>query len=85
MGFLQIKNVLEIAIISFGICGYSSPFCCLAMVLRFLTIAHKAWGYNCPLCCPGGCRFVGVPQHKPVHGFSPNFQDLFTPRGSRAD
>ena len=30
-------------------------------------------------------KFVGVPQPKPLHGFSPNFQDMFTPRGSRAD
>ena len=28
--------------------------------------------------------FVGVPQPKPMHGFSPNFQGMFTPRGSRA-
>ena len=30
-------------------------------------------------------KFVGVPQPKPLHGFSPNFQDMFTPRGSTAD
>ena len=30
-------------------------------------------------------KFVGVPQPKPLHEFSPNFQDMFTPRGSRAD
>ena len=30
-------------------------------------------------------KFVGVPQTKPLHGFSPNFQDLFIPRRSRAD
>ena len=30
-------------------------------------------------------KFAGVPQPKPLHGFSPNFQDVFTPRGSRAD
>ena len=30
-------------------------------------------------------NFVGVPQPKPLHGFSPNFQDVFTARGSRAD
>ena len=29
--------------------------------------------------------FVGVPQPKPLHRFSPNFQDMFVPRGSRAD
>ena len=28
---------------------------------------------------------MGVPQPKPLHGFSPNFQGMFTPRGSRAD
>ena len=30
-------------------------------------------------------KFVGVPQSKPLHGFSPNFQGMFTPRGSTAD
>ena len=33
----------------------------------------------------GGIKLVGVPQPKPMHRFSPNFQDIFTPRGSRAD
>ena len=30
-------------------------------------------------------KFVGVPQPKPLYGFSPNFQDMFSPRGSTAD
>ena len=30
-------------------------------------------------------KLVGVPQPKPKHGFTPNFQGMFTPRGSRAD
>ena len=30
-------------------------------------------------------KFVGVPQPKPLHGFSPNFQDMFAPSGSRVD
>ena len=30
-------------------------------------------------------KFVGVPQPKRIHRFSPNFQGMFTPRGSRAD
>ena len=30
-------------------------------------------------------KFVGAPQPEPLHGFSPNFQGMFTPRGSRAD
>ena len=29
--------------------------------------------------------FVGVQKHKPMHGFSPNFQDMFNPRGFKAD
>ena len=29
--------------------------------------------------------FVGVPQPKPMHGFSPNFQDMLTKTGSRAE
>ena len=28
---------------------------------------------------------MGVPQPEPLHGFSPNFQDMFTSRGSTAD
>ena len=32
-----------------------------------------------------GVKFVGVPQPKPMHGFLPNFQDMLTPVGSRAD
>ena len=32
-----------------------------------------------------GVKVVGVLQPKPLHGFSPNFQGLFTPRGSRVD
>ena len=32
-----------------------------------------------------GIKLVGVPQPKPMNGFSPNFQDMFTPRGSRAE
>ena len=28
---------------------------------------------------------MGVPQLEPRHGFSPNFQGMFIPRGSRAD
>ena len=28
---------------------------------------------------------MGVPQPKPLHGFSPNFQGMLTPRGFRAD
>ena len=28
---------------------------------------------------------VGVPQPKPMHGFSSNFKDMSTPRGSTAD
>ena len=30
-------------------------------------------------------KFVGVPQPKPMHGFSPNFQAMFNQRESRAD
>ena len=32
-----------------------------------------------------GIKLVGVPQPKPMHRFSPYFQGMFTPRGSRAD
>ena len=32
-----------------------------------------------------GIKLVGVPQPKHLHRFSPNFQGMFTPRGSRTD
>ena len=32
-----------------------------------------------------GIKFVGVPQPKPIHGLPPNFQSMFTARGSSAD
>ena len=44
--------------------------------LQFLTPAHKGWGYSRSLRRPGagaGIKLVGVPQPKPLHGFSPNF------------
>ena len=31
------------------------------------------------------CIYMGVPQPKPLYGFSPNFQNMFTPSGYRAD
>ena len=40
---------------------------------------------HCAIQAEAGIKFVGVPQPKPLHGFSPNFQGMFTPRGSRAD
>ena len=42
-------------------------------------------GYSDPMHCPVGTagaaliNLVGVPQPKPKHGFSPHFQDMFTP------
>ena len=30
-------------------------------------------------------KFVDMSQPIPVHRFSPNIQDMFTPKGSRAD
>ena len=30
-------------------------------------------------------KFVSIPQPKPMNVFSPNFQGMFTPKGSRAD
>ena len=54
----------------------------------------RFWGVSSNICCHGNTffevlNFVGVPQSKPMHGFSPNlfttgYQDMFTTRGSRA-
>ena len=33
----------------------------------------------------GVLKIVGVPQPKPIHGFSPNFHNILTERGSSAD
>ena len=37
------------------------------------------------LAAAAGIKLVGVPQPKPMHEFSPNFQGMFTPRGCRGD
>ena len=53
--------------------------------------ADKFWGYPVTsvamttLLRFSGLKFVGVPQTKPLHGFSPNFQGMFNPTGSSAD
>ena len=51
-------------------------------LIRFLGVS----GNN---CCHGNIlkffwfsMFMGVPQPKPVHGFSPNFQDMLTETGT---
>ena len=33
----------------------------------------------------GGIHAVGVPQAKPMHWFPPNFQDMLSSEGSRAE
>ena len=58
--------------------------------LRFvlLTPTIKAWVIvdTCAvLALVGGIKVVRNSQPKPTHRFSQNFQDMFTPRGSRAD
>ena len=51
----------------------------------------KVLGVSDNNCCRGNTlnfwilKFVGVPQPKLMHRFSPNFQDMLTKRGSRAD
>ena len=44
-----------------------------ASLMLFFINPHKGGG---------GGKVVGVPQPKPMHGFSPNFH-MFTPTGSR--
>ena len=50
------------------------------------------WGLSSNNCCHGKTfkvfwvlTFVGIPQPKPMHGFSPNFQDMLTETGSTAE
>ena len=70
-----------------------SPGCGLraSLMLFFLTSAHKGWAYNCPVHRPvsgfgsSGHKALGIPQPKPIHGFLPNFLDVFNPRGSGTD
>ena len=53
-----------------------------------LTPAHKGWVIVVPCAvwaAAAGIKLVGVPPPKPLHGFSPNFQGMFIPRGPRAD
>ena len=57
-------------------------------VLCVLTPAHKDWVYSCPLRGLGGGgrhKACGCSQPKPMHRILPNFKDMCTPRGSRAD
>ena len=49
-----------------------------------MKILESVYGSILPLAAVG-IKFVGVPQPKPMHRFSPNFWDMFTPRGSKAD
>ena len=58
----------------------------MSHVVFLLTTTQKIWGYSHLLCSlrAVAIKFVGVPQPKPMHGFSPNLQDELA-RGSRAD
>ena len=43
----------------------------------------RFWGVSCNSCCHFCVlEFAGVPGPKPMHGFSPNFQDILTEKGS---
>ena len=56
--------------------------------LGFLTQPIKAGVIVVPYvirAAVAGIKLVGVPQPKPLHRFSPDFQGMFTSRGSRAD
>ena len=53
--------------------------------VTFLTTKVFILPRNASQCVLWVLKFVGVPQPKPLHGFSQNFQGMFTPRGSRAD
>ena len=50
----------------------------------YIKCRHKSWGYSRPLCRLDGrsIKLVGVPQPKPMHGFSPNFQAMFASSNS---
>ena len=52
---------------------------CICPIRDFFNFAVRA------AVAAAGMNFVGVPQPKPLHGFLPNFQGMFTSRGSRAD
>ena len=39
----------------------------------------------CGVSISAGIKFVGFPQPKPMHRFSPNFQGIFIPKGSRVE
>ena len=50
------------------------------MKASVLVVRCDAWA-----AVAAGTKFVRVPQLKPLHGFSSNFQDVFSTRGSRID
>ena len=39
----------------------------------------------CAIRSATAAKFVDIPQPKPMHRFSPNFQDMLTETGPRAD
>ena len=66
---------------------YTRAFYCKERSLIFEPQPIKAGVivFPCAVRAMAGIKLVDVPQPKPLHGFSPNFQGMFNPRGSRAD
>ena len=58
-------------------------FICEYIFTRFAENVHGC--ENMSVKDFGILKFMGVSQLKPMHGFSPYFQDMFNLRGSRAD
>ena len=60
-------------------------------IMWFLTPAPKAGvivvasAVRAAAAAAAGINLVGVPQTKPMKRFLPNFQDISTTKGSRAD
>ena len=54
---------------------------------HFLQNAYNVWGciQKKDEAIWGSIKLVGVPQCKAMHRFSPNYQSMFIPRGTRAD
>ena len=53
-------------------------------LIKFLGVSGTILPYGNTFNILGSYGVMDVPQPKPMHGFLPNFQVMFTLRGSRA-
>ena len=81
------KNVLRISLIKQGKSNIAGKL--LTVGECFCILKARVIAVPCAVqavaTAEAGMKLVDVPQPKPIHRFSPNFQSMFNPRGSRVD